>query len=434
MFPLPVSLLIYMLVSLCLAFYLAEERDRPFLMGRVLLAWFALGFLTGLINLWLPFTGEGDDFAYFDLSSLATNSLMEIFSPGRFSDVMEQPGYLLLLSLANLLTSSDLLAFKLLNLLFLISLALIWYRIALLLESPDFGRSVFMSILCLTPLWFYVFFLLKDMTIVLLQSLFLLGLVRNWRNNSLGSWMFLGVVTLALLPFRTYLVVQNLVVLLAAVAVKTFGREFGSRTGPLVLTIALVGGLLAISSNSSVLAEIGVFTEHRVIGTREMFETVSGARDTSEMNRALFPLLYLFSETAGLSSQSWESFDFAWLRGILAVPWIFSVVPFFLLGVFWISKAPPGISVRTGLLSRMRDSRFVTTPWGVLMIFVLSTMAISWIAGDTTRWRIQDMPVIATIAMAGWAFGARRIRQTVLTGWVVGGGALFLLFYLLKGF
>jgi hypothetical protein len=180
------------------------------------------------------------------------------------------------------------------------------------------------------------------------------------------------------------------------------------------------------------MATFGVFTEQRVIGSVEMRESVATIQEGSEMNRALFPLIYLFSETAGLSPAAWETFDADWIRGVLAIPWIFLVVPLFVLGVLGILKPPPGAPISIGVLEKLRLSKFVTTPWGGLLLFILSMIAISWIVGDTTRWRIPDMPVIATIAMAGWTFGSRGIREQVLFVWITSSGILLLLYYLMR--
>ncbi|MCX7166533.1 MAG: hypothetical protein NTV11_09685 [Rhodocyclales bacterium] len=430
------TIFLLILLSLGLVLLVAEVRDRLFLFYGVLSAWAVLAPLTAYVHSWLPFVGGSDDYSYFDLASGSAGSIQsfaDILDPSRFADVLEQPGYLVVLSLITLVTGPDLFAYKLFNLALLIVLAITWYRIATLLESAAFGRTVFVAILALTPLWFYVFFVLKDMTIVLLQSLFLFGLVQQWRSNSLSAWYLIVFATLALLPFRTFLVVQNVLVLLGSIGLKQFGREYGGRSLPLILAGIVAVVVLAIGSSSDIMASLGVLTEHRVIGSVEMRESVRTMQESTEMNRALFPLIYLFSETAGLSPATWESIDGDWLRGVLALPWIAFVVPFFVLGVLWIFKAPLGSSISKGLLEKLRNSGFVTTPWGGLLLFVMSMITISWIVGDTTRWRIPDMPVVATIAMAGWTFGSRRIREQVLILWMTGAGTLFLLYYLLRG-
>ena len=69
----------------------------------------------------------------------------------------------------------------------------------------------------------------------------------------------------------------------------------------------------------------------------------------------------------------------------------------------------------------------------MVLVFVVISIAISWTVGDTTRWRIPDMPMVAAIAVAGWNLTRPRIRQQLLLGWIAASGALFSLFYLVRG-
>jgi hypothetical protein len=150
------------------------------------------------------------------------------------------------------------------------------------------------------------------------------------------------------------------------------------------------------------------------------------------MRRVLFPLLYLFSETAGLNPQTWVEFDAGSLRGALALPWIFVGVPFLVLGLLWLMRRDPQMIRSWGLLAHIGNLRFVTTAWGGVLMFILAYLAVSWQVGDTTRWRIPDMPAMAAVALAGWMYGAPRSRDLILIIWIVGSGMLFSLFYLIR--
>lgn len=213
---------------------------------------------------------------------------------------------------------------------------------------------------------------------------------------------------------------------------KQFGRQYGARILPVTMAIAVTIGLLAIASSPTLMAAFGVFAEHRIVGSAEMRESVATLRETSEANPVLFPLVYLFSETSGLRPELWESIDADWLRGALALPWIFIFVPFFLFGMIWTLEAPKGMRTGTGAIERMRSSRAVNTPWGVLIIFILSMVMIAWTVGDTTRWRLPDIPAMATIALAGWAIGFRRNRKQILAIWIIVSITLFLAYYILR--
>lgn len=423
----------FVLLSLGIVRIVMVGREQRFVSRVLVIAWICALTLVEFANYWLPFTVGGDDVNYFYLASTTQiDSITEIFDISRFR-VMEQPGFPWVLSLLNILVEPNEVVYKLLNLFFFVILAITWYRIGILLESPEFGRGVLIGILLLTPLWNYVFFLLKDMTITLLQSLFLLGTVQLWQRNTRGSWLLIGLATLALLPFRAPLVLQNAAVLVLALLFKLFARERkGGRIVPLIFGSVMLASVLLIASNPIILESFGVKSAHRVVGSEEMIDNSQKIHSESTVNRVLFPLIYIFTEVTGLKPESWEVLDEFWLRGVLALPWILFVVPFFIVGVHWVLQAPPNILCGKGWVARLRGSRLINTPWGVLLMFMLSMMAISWQVGDTTRWRIPDMPVIATIAMAGWTFAKPGLRQLVFIFWGVGGVVLFSLYYAIK--
>jgi hypothetical protein len=427
------ALICFVSLTLGCATLVTQGGERAFLRRTVLTAWVGFVPLVAFINEWLAFTGGGDDEDYYRLAATPIYSLADALDLTRFTDAMEQPGYPWLLSLLNYCSGQDLLVFKLLNLTLFILLSIVWYRIGTLLESPIFGRAVAVGILLLTPLWFYTWFLLKDMTIALLQSLFLLGVVGLFRGRSLRHWALIGGATFALFPFRTFLVLQNATILLASLMLLTLTRErISAKTALVIMGGGVVVVLLAIGSNVEIMASLGVNAEDRVLGSWSMLEKTSIQQESSLINRTLFPLIYLFSETSGLKPETWTQLDAFWLRGALSLPWILFFVPFFLLGAAWLTLGQHAAARGNGFLERMRNSRLVATPWGVLVLFVLSYIAFSWQAGDTTRWRIPDMPVIATIAVAGWRYAALKTREIVLLLWIGGGGLLFSMFYILK--
>ena len=426
--------LFFAVITLAAVTLVAKSKERAFLWSAIVLAWIILLPLVTFLNDWMPFSGSGDDEDYYYLAVTPISIGGSIFDISRFAGYMEQPGYPWLLALVHHVTGQGLYVFKLSNLMFLILLAIVWYRIATLLESPAFGKIVLFSILALTPLWFYIFVLRKEIVIILLQSLFLLGLVEQDRRTSLWPWLLILASTIALIPFRSALVIQNAAILLSALMLRSlrFNRRGRGKLVRLALGGIIVVSLLVIASNPAIMEIMGIHTEHRIAGSTEMVESAYVRFEESQVNRALFPLLYLFSETAGLSPSAWEQLDAGWLRGLLALPWIFIIVPLFLLGIRWLISAHHHLSRSRRWLGRLRRSRVVMTPWGALVLFVMSSASISWVVGDTTRWRTPDMPVIATIAMSGWYYSASKLRQDVLFYWITGMGALLSMFYLLK--
>lgn len=428
-----VSVFLFVPLALAAVYCVAAPADRRYLTTLVLVGWLLVGSLTTLVNDWAPFSGGGDDEDYFRLASQPHRSLSELLDISRFQGVMEQPGYPWLLSILNLVVEPDLLAYKLANLLVLTLVALTWYRIGFVLGDRGLGRAMAVGTLMLTPLWFYVFVLRKDLVVVLLQSLFLLGLVQQWKQNRWGAWLLVSTATLLLLPFRTPLVLQNAAVATGSVILASSGPGRSKRRlWSLLLAIPVIVGLLAAAADLSILQSFGVFTEHRVVGSEAMWRTALESGEASTMKRALFPFTYLFSDTSGLNPQTWIEFRPESLRGALALPWIFLVVPMFLRGIRWLAKRPIDTRRSSGLFGSLRDSRFMATPWAVLSIFVLSSVAISWTVGDATRWRLPDMPVILAIAVAARYYGSPGVNTRTVALW---SASLIVLFsaYALRG-
>ncbi|MBU1962835.1 MAG: hypothetical protein KJ675_16880 [Gammaproteobacteria bacterium] len=435
-----IFLIVFVPITLLIALCAAGRGDRSYLFYSTLGAWLFLGALVVVVNAWQPFSemqdhGGSDDHDYFFLAGHSfIGSWGELFDLQMFIDIMEQPGYPWLLSLLSFMLGHELLVYKFMNLFFLILLAIIWYRIGLTLESSQFGRRMMLLILFLTPLWYYVFFLLKDMSIALLQSLFVLAVVQIWSVPRARSIFSASYSSFGLLLFRTPLILQNATVLIGALTSKVFARGVrGGILAPLLVGLSLLAIAVPVVMNPQVMMLFGINAEHRVIGSSAMLESSALIGERSEMNRALFPLLYLFSETTGLNPQSWRQFGSSWLRGVLALPWIFLLIPFFLLGLRWLLLPPRGAHHAKGLLAHLRQSRMFATPWSVVLLFVATSVAISWTVGDSTRWRIPDMPMVAAIAMAGWTYCGRTLRQQVLLVWIGGATMLFVLYFLLRG-
>jgi hypothetical protein len=150
------------------------------------------------------------------------------------------------------------------------------------------------------------------------------------------------------------------------------------------------------------------------------------------MNRGLFPILYLLTETGGLNANTWIDFDSSGLRAVLAIPWIILGVPFFVGGLGWLFQSGSKTMRREGLIARIRASRVVATPWGCVLLYILCYMAISWNVGDTTRWRIPDMPAMTAVAVAGWLSTKQSKRIRVLFLWSVLVGGSIAVFNLIR--
>jgi hypothetical protein len=428
------TFLVFAVMTLGLTTLLIKGEDRQWVTSLMLIAWVSLFPLLALVNLWFPFAGGGDDESYFYVAATDFSSWAEVLDLTQFAGLMVQPGYPWLLSILFQFIGEDLLAFKLLNLAAFVLLIPLWYRIGLELDSRQFGRAMALAVLLLTPLWCYWMFLLKDLLITLLQSIFLLGVVQVSGSRSKAGWLLVLAATLALIPFRAPLVLLNVAVL-AGTATLMFVRrgERGRSFSTVIMSAIVIAGVLSIASDPEWMAAVGIYGEDRVIGTEAAEVTVSQVGEASLMNRGLFPLLYLFSETSGLNLKTWADFDAFSLRGALAIPWIVVAVPFFVVGLLGLMRRDPQSIQRGGIMAGVRSMRLVATPWGAVLVFILAYLALSWMVGDTTRWRIPDMPAMAAVAMAGWLSMAKLSRMRALMVWIgfVGGSAA--LFNLIRG-
>jgi hypothetical protein len=425
------SFLFLLPLTWAIAVVVAERRDRSLLSQGVTAAWAVLGSLLILVNEWMPFD-VGDDEGYFDLAATPIQSLSDAFNFTRFASSIEQPGYPWLLSILNHFMGHDLLSFKLFNLFLFIVLALVWYRIGTLLESPAFGRHVFVGVLCLTPLWFYFFILLKDMSITLLQSVFLLGVVKAWQQPDWKASVLMAGATLGIFLFRTYLAAQNAGIVLGVAALKTFAAG-KINVWLLVLAFLFTGAVLAIATSPERVAVLGIdLPGHRVLGSEAMFEAAAASGGRAGFKASLFPLLYLFTETQAFNPQTWSELNGFWLRGLLAIPWIALGVPFAVLGISKLWRARLAFDRRRLWLLRLRSSKMLASPWATVVLFTLSYVCVSWWSTDTGRWRMPDMPALATIALAGWWMSPPLFRGRLLVLWIAVASAAFSYFTLVR--
>jgi len=433
-----IAILIYLPISIFTAIALIRRRDLGKVLLTVLIAWSVLSLMVVVMNDAIPFADGGDDYLYY-YSTQISHSASSVLDFNRFAGLIEQPGYPLLLGPLSLIAGDDLVAYKLFNLLLLISCGLIWYRIGVVLSSPAFGRALMVGILLTTPLWYYVFFLLKEMSIVLFQSLFLWGLVESYARRSIRPWLLVAAATVPLTLFRVPLILQNASVAITALTASNLSR--GRRSGflPLAAAAAIFALLIIVASNADFMRNIGVSGTSQILGSEEMEQRTQQFRAQSSLNVVVFPLIYLFTETSGLTPETWQALGRGGLsaagpqgvRGLLALPWILLTTPFFALGVRWIMGVPRELPRPRGFVEWFRSLRAVTTPWGAVLLFVLSSMALSWVVGDTTRWRVADMPGFVAIAMAGWYATSKQLRLIVLLSWPLLVAGLATVFYTL---
>ena len=417
------------LIPAVCSFLVAGKRDG----GRVCL----LVALTGIFFLsvlWLvdeafPFTVTGDDKAYFTVSKRSFNSVSDWFDLRQFEQTHEQAGYPMLLSWLHQFAGDSLYHRKALNVFFFLMLALVWFGIGRHIGGRRLGFVFASGILLTTPLWYYWIFLLKDMAITLLQSVFILGLVQSLSHRSVArgyGWIVLS--TVLTIPFRSQLVLVNLGALAGATLLRTGSRQSWRSS---LLKLAITGGMflsiLIAGRNPEILHQLGVSGEHNQSldpeAVQAEFEFRGRSRTAMFTNALKFPLNYLMGEVAAFNPSSWGDVGAHLIRGLSMVPWIYVGVPLFVTGTWMILRQLRSREGSVQISSGQEGDSFVdpVRPQRahllVLLMFVLIYAGVSWVSADTTRWRMPAMPPMVAIAGFAWVTMNTQQRFGMLLGW-----------------
>jgi hypothetical protein len=479
-------LLLFGLIAVVYRAWRASGSGRDIMLPvAMLVSGFIFMVMLVTVNRSIPFAAMsggmgGDDYNYFQSSLRELPTLGSWFNLNQFP-AFEQGGYPLVLTWVNQFADDSLVARKGLNVLFYLLIAIVWYEIGLEMGGRRFARAFSLAILLGSPFWTYWIYLLKDMTIVLLQSLFLLGVVRlvvlPHRNR--GQWLLIITVTLLLIPFRIALVVLNSAVLGATIVVlshrSTFRKVLMIAAGSFVLA-----GLYVAGSNAAALGALGVRGTGRSLTQLQLSyealtqQTLSEQRKFAGVRGALvFPVLFIIGETTGFRpNEAFRTFgpeagrDIV-LRGVVAVPWIFFGTPFFTFGLLrllrrhrgsvrgaitspshvevlstvhsgtraassWAVSVPTSIARRIGGdISAPRETPQSSLPqlatfdhsqnerraWIPLLFFLGVYAVVAWVVRDTTRWRMPAFPVMLAIAVNGMLFLSARRRVLVAASW-----------------
>jgi hypothetical protein len=370
-----------------------------------------------------PFPSPGEVTTRFTF-----NSASAWFDLQQFKGTHEQAGYPLLLSWMHQFVGDSLYYRKALNVFVFLMLALVWFEIGKEIGGQSLGFVFASGILLATPLWFYWMFLLKDMTITFLQSLFILGLIQLLSHRSVvRTYGLLALSTLLTIPFRSQLALVNL----AALAGTTFlGMGSGRSWKRSLLKIVMMGGmflaLLVVGKNPEILNQLGVRGEHQALDAESVQAEVEfrGRSRTAQFaNVLIFPVLYLMGEVAAFNPKIWGDVNIPLLRGLSMVPWIYIGVPLFVSGawmIVWGQRFREGameISTAEGEGHRVDQVRPARAQLLVLLMFSLIYAGVSWISADTTRWRIPAMPSMVAIAGFAWIALRKQQRFGMLLGW-----------------
>lgn len=409
------------------SFVIGGRKDRLRLGFLVFGA--GVGFLLVLwqVDELLPFVGAGDDADYYRASKRSFRDVNDWFDLTQFKATHEQGGYPLLLSWVHQWAGDSLFHRKALNVFFFLMLAVVWFEIGRMTGGQHLGLVSAVGVILATPLWFYWLFLFKDMAIIFLQSLFVLGLIQTLTQNSvMRGYGLVGVSTILTLPFRSKLALVNLVALAGGNLVTAERRRSLTSTFmKVVLTIGFAFLMLILGTNTKLLQKFGVAGEHRALDSesvRAEIEQRERSRSAQFTNVLMFPILYLVGEVAAFNPHSWDRSDASLIRAICMVPWIYIGVPLFIKGVWLILRPKRMPDIQDGAytgntVEQRARAKAVRAHLLILLMFVFIYAGVAWASADTTRWRMPALPPMVAISGFAWITLNTQRRVSLLLGW-----------------
>ncbi len=405
------------LVPMLIAFAIAGREDRIRLASLIFFSGTIFLAVLSIINIDFPFSGSGDERSYYASSLRTFKSFGDWFDLTQFKSTHSQGGYSLVLSWVHQIVGKSLYLRKALNISLFLFLSLVWFSIGKIIGGRRLAFVFGTGILLGTPMWYYFIILRKDMSIILLQSGFLLGLTHFMSGrNSLTSYFMIGLSTLALIPFRMLLVFVHLAVISSVILFRPKQkRQLWGLMARTMLPAIMVIAMLAFGTNKDLLGKLGVS------GNASLdIESVQKSIEAQEKSRTLslikFPVLYLIGETSAFTPRFWRNVDAMFIRGVGVIPWVFIGLPFFISGILSLVNNQNINQVATTTVTHVKKEinadlysqtdRMFFIPF---IFFLIIYAAVSWLSGDTTRWRLPAVPVM--IAIAGWGWASLRADQ-----------------------
>lgn len=401
-----------LLVPTLLAWSVARKVNSSLL--PILIFFAGIFFLTllSLLNSDYSFTGGGDDYDYYQASLVKLNDFSSWFNLGMFRGKFEQSGYPLILTWINQIVGDSLYLRKSLNVIFFLLLSIVWFEIGIMFGGRRVAYIFSISLLLGTPLWFYWIYLLKDMAIILLQSVFLLGLIRYFSNKNTGVAILLIVLsTLGLIPFRVMLVIVN-VLMMSFATILQFrkNRKISNVFLKIILSGMLVVLMGIVTTNVHTLSKLGAAGQFRDLSVDTVGKNIDkySAIQNSNARSFMFPVLYLIGEVTAFNPNAWHKLDVAWLRGFFVLPWVFAGVPLFIAGILTSpakqrEKIAHPLQQNTNQTMVKKIAEEEKMMKLILAFFIAIYAGIAWLSTDTVRWRMPVFPVMAGLAGWGWA-------------------------------
>ncbi len=372
-----------------------------------------------VLNDYAPFASGGDDIGYYRISLKELKSLSDWFNISKFTKSYVQTGYPILLTWLNQFIGDTLYIRKLLNFSFFLFISLYWYKIAFIIKGKKFATLVALFVLFSTPLFYYTLILLKDMSITIIQSYILFNiLLINSKKRVLFIYFKLFIAVVLIASFRLPLAIFNVGLIIGASYFSKFENNF-KKTGKLFLAVIIFILILIIGFSSSLLNKIGVRGENRNLKNYIEGRNISN-HEIKRVSKIKYISLFILKETSGFKKDTWidlknPRYIYRSLRGLFAVPWILFFVPMFFLGLYyiWIDKNIQVINYFFKVF---------------IILFMGGYFLIGFISGDTTRWTVSVIPVMALISAYGYINSKLIIKYFSVMGMIF----IFLLFSFYK--
>ena len=453
--------LVILVVSVLIARH-TNRKDRAFLQQTVAISCVLSMVLLAFFNTFTPFMGRDDDELYYAFS-LRADSWQEVFDVEAIRGSYSQIGYPLFLSFIHKLLGDSLFVQKCFNIFFFLMIGLAWYSIGCMLGSRSLGRSLLLILYFFPSLWFYYLFLMKDMLITLLQSLFLWALIKMISNRlSTGRSLAVIILTmLSLLSLRDGVVLCSFATLLVSVVLigHRLAREQHGRkvVSSILILVILFAILLSIPTMAQYLYDIGVARLWTPVASMKRIDIERIAQDTETRSVSIlglpkvpsFVVLLLLGEVTAFSiSETYSSTAHFWLRGRLEIPWILLGVPFLFVGLVFLARlwlrytwqrhytVPSQLNLKSfashKIWNRTGENKQWLSGFVPVLVFILIYSYAMFFLSATTRWRLTMLPPMFLLAALGWHVSSPKRRMGVLAFWWCMFVGMWIVRYLLR--
>lgn len=428
------TLFICVIIVLFIAYKVACRGDKARLIFTVMAFLCIFMVLLHYINKSMPFAGGGDDYGYYKYSLFKVHSISEWLETDKYIRGAGQGGYNQLLTGFGHFCGKSLYARKALNIFFYVSIGLIWYAIGKHTSGIKLARLLFVSVMFMSPLWYYFLFLLKDMTIALLQSMFLLSMVLYLKTPKKRYGILLTISIIATVPFRIPFAIIDVMILIYILMIKLVDRYGMAKFGKTAIVLLFLGIsfiVYKIISTPEHLHTLSVNPEakYTLENIPEKIMKHTRRRSTSFSYLPNFigaPLLFFTGGTgvAALTYTQEESFTATSLNNKLAFPWLAVMFPFFIVGLKEIAKDSYVTFLRGGnrgiIVKKMNNEQtygMVNSLYLPLISYVGAFFIMFYFVGSAGgRYQISALAPMVCVAIIGWNKSVKN-RAVILTLW-----------------